>query len=210
MNWKKGFKRITFLLSIVCAVWAGISCYQYYAGVLRDNQEIAIASRNNFPDEIALRNTYSRLDGLLLIYEWKQAKTLEEQQHLWKEWTGMDLSTWWTDDPRADLAIQKELEKLKEQGWHTIDGHQLSETPEEIWWKKQKLNVLSQAKRLSESESQISMDKWRVLFALPIGAFIGFCSVWAVFAAVKWGAWPMYKWISLGFREDKQKDEQIK
>ena len=46
----------------------------------------------------------------------------------------------------------------------------------------------------------------KLLIATIFGAGFGFCAVWELYAATKWGAWPLYKWISVGFREDKQKD----
>ena len=44
------------------------------------------------------------------------------------------------------------------------------------------------------------------LIGTVFGAGLGFCGVWGVYFGTKWGALPLYKWISVGFREDKQKD----
>ena len=54
--------------------------------------------------------------------------------------------------------------------------------------------------RVRELQDSIRSDK-RILFIAPeIGAILGFCSVWAVYA--------MMRWISLGFCKYKEKDGQ--
>lgn len=52
------------------------------------------------------------------------------------------------------------------------------------------------------------IDVLELAIITAIGGLLGFAGVWAVYAAAKWGARPLCKWILRGFREDKQKDAQ--
>jgi hypothetical protein len=38
MNWQRGLKRITFLVSIGCAMWAGIHFYQNGTSVITEHE----------------------------------------------------------------------------------------------------------------------------------------------------------------------------
>lgn len=151
MNWDRGFKRITMVLSIVGAIWAGFRIYQNTAPLLADKKsELAQEQKITYDD----------------ILSWVIPYRLSYVPP--------------ADSPWAELGAVPDPNENDWQIWHRM--------------------------KLSELEESVRVEKIILLAGTPIAAFLGFCGVWVVYAATKWGAWPLYKWISVGFREDKQKD----
>ena len=67
-------------------------------------------------------------------------------------------------------------------------------------------------------EKAVKEDRTVNIAATIGGCFFGFCAVWISYAVMKWiiyalivqkFVWPIYKWISRGFAEDKQKDSSV-
>ena len=208
MNWEKGLKRITFVLSIVGAVLAaGFFCYDAER-VLSHNANILARER---------RNEFSELDESRLINEWKQAKMDTEQNELWLKWTGSKLSEMplrlqaiaelqqrgVSLGPETSAWLQKKangLDRLllKTQGWLTANGEPLPVTPENVWLYQRHI-------RIKDLEETVWQNTIKIPVATAVGAIIGFFGVWVLYAVTKKGALPLYKWISIGFHEDKQK-----
>jgi hypothetical protein len=96
------------------------------------------------------------------------------------------------------------LEKLKEQGWKTEKGERLTLTPESVWRIQQNRKT---DKKLTLKTALVNIIELSIVAgATGLGALYGFCAVWGVYFGTKWGALPLYKWILVGFREDKQED----
>ncbi len=200
MNRKTGFKLITFVLSIVCAFSAAAFCHYSAERVLRRNERaLQVEHAASFDESV---------HGRLLIDEWKRAKTVEEQQCLWREWTQLNLDEepWWFspthegDYPVVELLkfLKKpgELERLKSDGWQTIDGRSLHLTPEQVWY-------FMHYREISKLKNLVDSSWLRFRVASPVGTLFGFCGIWIVYAAANWIAWPALKRIAPGFRKEK-------
>jgi len=202
MNQKTRLKLVTFVLSMICAASGAVLCHYSAEGSLRHNERAVLVERTVRFDEA--------VDGRLLIDQWKRTKTAEEQRRLWGEWTQLKLGeeSWWfstmSEDTRPVFEILKllkkpeELEKLKSEGWQTLDGEPLHLTPEQVWSfvHRRKIRKL---KKLADS------SRVRFWTASPVGTVFGFCSIWMVYAAANWIVWPGLKRIAPGFHKEKRK-----
>ncbi len=90
---------------------------------------------------------------------------------------------------------------LKSQGWCTVNGEPLPETPKGVW-------LIQHRRRIKDLEETVWQDTTFVPIGTAFGGFLGFGFVWAAYAVTRWGALPLYKWVSVGFREDKTKNGQ--
>ena len=120
MNWNIGFKRITLVLSIACAILVASLFFQDGVRVLRHNK--ALISRER------IKKFTKTVHGWSLKDEWKRAETLEEQKCLWKEWTGRELGSKSFASFLGEKTpeLKKRAEELKileeEEGWRTTKG----------------------------------------------------------------------------------------
>lgn len=208
MNWNIGFKRITLVLSIACAILVASLFFQDGVRVLRHNKAILVRERVNKFNE--------RVDGWSLKDEWKHAETLDEQNFLWIRWTGRGLGR--VKAARAELERRgvslesgaeerqkkaEECERLKKEGWQTAQGKSLEFTPEEVW-------LIRHLRKISELEDVIRSNTITLWVGPAVGVVFGFGGAWAVYALLIFVMTPLFKWIVLGFHEDKQKNEQMK
>jgi hypothetical protein len=204
MDWDRGLKRITLVLSTVGAVVGGGNGYY-------DAQAVLTASK----DRLALHRSPALIqyEASFLLREWKEATTFEEQDVLWARWTGVRLSgtpvpVGIRDDyegpaPEVVGVIDREEEdsRLKQLGWQTVKGQSLPLWPDEVW-------ILQHAREIEDLERAIAENQIQLAVAPIFGAALGFVLVWAIYATTRCGAWPLLVWITQGFREDKQKDGQ--
>lgn len=178
MNRDEGLKLVTFVLSIVCAVLAAAFFHHAAGKTLKRNEHALQAERTAQFDE--------SVDGRLLIDKWKLAKTAEEQHRLWMEWTQLKLNEepWWFSAKNEDihpvfefeklLEDPKELERLKSEGWLTMDGERLYLTPEQVWYLMHNMKIY----RLKDL---VDSSRLRFWLASPAGAILGFYCVWIVY-----------------------------
>ena len=194
MNRNDKYKLVTFVLSIVCAASAAAFCHYRAERVLRRNERaLRKESTTKFDESV---------DGPILSDQWKQIKTDDEQRRLWREWTQLKLGEepWWFSTKSENthplflfvglLEKPRELEKLKSDGWQTMDGRSMHLTPEQVWYFRHNMK-----KYLMKD----SVDSSRLRFwaASTVGSLTGFCGVWIVYAAIGI-AWPALKRISSG------------
>lgn len=181
MNWKRGFRRIAIILSIVGAIVGAIGGRYIGINVLVPDEAIYTVAEV-YNDQ---KNKEQPSDEELteIVGKWDSAISIIEQKDLWKVWTGEDLS-----DRPADW-----FEPNEKVSWTTISGERLPYTPEQIWEKthKRMVNTL-----WSEYHGLYNIRRWSIL----AGSIIGFCSVWFLYGLVKW--------IAFGFVEGKPKSDQ--
>jgi hypothetical protein len=204
MNRKDACKLMTFVGSMVCAVSAAAFCHYSAERALRRNER---ALRR----ELFVRFDES-VDGRSLIDEWKQAKTVEEQRRLWKEWTQLKLDEepWWfsatSERMRPEVEFgelmkrTEELERLKSDGWQTMDGGPLHLTPEQVWY-------FLHSRRIRKLRDLVDSSRLRFWVASPVGGLVGFYGVWIVYVAASLIVWPALGRIAPGFRKEKHKDK---
>lgn len=221
MNWNRGLKRITLVLSIIGAIIAAHLGWRDGVRVLNHNEGVLTRERER---------EFSEYAGSLLIDEWKEAKTSDEQNHLWIRWTGSPLippgfriedvgestrrtfedirsGTSQEQKPKAHNRLSgllediiQERERLREQGWVIAKGDPLPKTPERVW-------NLKHRRRIKDLEDRVRQNQTDWPIGVTFAGILGFGVVWSVYGATKWAAWPVFRWATLGFREDKQKGE---
>lgn len=214
INWDRGLKRITLIVSIVGAVVGAGLLFYHSARTLKESERTLARVRGWQFDERA---------QLALADEWAEAKTFDEQNVLWRSWTGQSLPTepWWKGlkphdpnmwEPPGAIELGPGLEKLpllKKQGWETAKGEPLPYTPMGIWH-------IQHNKDIEAYKTWVKQDQVKVGGATVLGAVLGFGLVWAVYAVTRWAVfgvtrwtvWPLLIWITRGFKEDKQEDVQ--
>jgi hypothetical protein len=203
MNWDRGLKRITLVLSIIVAFIVGGLLFIDAVHVLYDKK---FYLNREYKDE------FDNTSALDMLSQWQNTVTYTEQNQLWHRWTGLEIDEkpMWLkaieELERRNVSLKEEtkakiekkieqLEKLKEVGWQTVKGERLTLTPEDVW-------QIRHNNRINNLETAF----WDSFIEIPIftviGAFLGFGAVWAFYAVTKWLVWPVYKWISRGFAEE--------
>ncbi len=207
MNWRRGFRRITLILSIVAAIVTAVTVA--YLSYEHAKMSLFFSERDL---DIARRAACDAEAIKYLMNSWKTQPSPALTEHtMWKEWTGSELGQEPSglNDPvvgeseekrkaRLDGRI-KRLELLREQGWRTASGDRLAWTPEEVW-------LVRQMSRIKDLESRVrrwqsTVDNVAVKEALT-GAFVSFVAVWVLYAV----AYPVVVWIGRGFRDDRSKE----
>lgn len=232
MNWDRGLKRIILILSIIGAVLGAAFFYWDVHKTIQRKKEYLYASTEDeyckALDEQPLIDEWRRKKtGIEQLWLWKiwtfdilpkssrtplsgppltednlaktSRKTLEifYLRGLGDLYVGPYTKAWEQLHPVVEVTAE-EATQLKERGWQTSKGVLLPLTPEDVWNRMQCLIIRN-------FEHEVRLGEKDLPIAMSTGAFFGFCAVWVFYAASKWGAWPLYKWISVGFREDKQK-----
>jgi hypothetical protein len=186
MNRKDIYKLVTFVLSIACAVSAAAFCHYSAERVLRRKERALRKERTVKYDE--------SVDGPLLIDQWKQTKSDDEQRRLWMEWTQLKLGEepWWFSTKSEDthplflfvglLEKPRELEKLKSDGWQTMDGGSMHLTPEQVWYLRHNMKIY-------QIKDSVESSRLRFWVASMVGSLAGFCGIWIVYVAIGI-AWP--------------------
>ena len=129
--------------------------------------------------------------GPYFVREWQKAKTLDEQDRLWRRWTGSSLlsepssQNVGAGDPNAPemqlRPIAKELPRLKEQRWETAEGKPLPLTPMGV------SRVLHdrEKRELEVWQARLRRRRRQLPIAPILGAIFGFGAVWAVYTTGK-------------------------
>ena len=212
MNWDRGLKRITFILSIIGAIiGAGLFFYKaktnlsYWEKRLREDR----------------LEKYGDLNERQWIDYWNDPVVPGHINESLVERQRRTLESWMKEKPRPIFIIpdelnateaeqykamlikqrEEKLESLKEQGWQTTNGEAMPITPEEVW------NIYHQSS-IATSEMGVDFCLSRIPIETTKGALLGLCTVWIVHGVIIGLVWPVVIWITHGFREEKQKDEQ--
>jgi len=192
MNWDRGFKRIGLVLSSVGAVvGAGLSFCDSLE-VLNWNKSILARER---------QAKYSEMDRSALMDKWAEATTDTEQNELWLRWTGALL------EQRAEGKPIPSTHRFPPR-WRTANGELLPLTPEEVSQIQNRQWQIQHQERIKDLERTVWDNQMDLMITPVFGAGLGFAFAFALYAATRWGAWPLLIWIRRGFREDELKDEQ--
>lgn len=212
MNWDRGFRRITLILSIVGAmVGAVLFFYKAKANLNYWEEKLREERFEKYDDEAGRGwiNFWKNPIGPGLIN-----KSLVERQRITLElWMKNKLEPIFLIPDELDAIEAKQykdmlikrreaqLEFLKERGWQTADGEAMPITPKGVW---NYYHISS----IETSEMMVDFFLSRIPIETTKGALLGFCAIWVFYAVMRCGAWPLYRWISIGFRGDKKKDKQ--
>lgn len=198
--------------SIIVALVAAYFFY-YIAALWLSNSERRLGSQRwaMLRDEGQVKAGNER--GPHFVRQWKEAKTLDEQDRLWRKWTGNSLpgerrlQNIGASDPSApEMQLRptaEELPRLKEQGWETAEGEPLPLTPigvSRVLHDRQKRALDAWQARLRRRRSQLPI-------APILGAILGFAVVWAVHAAGGSIPWLRCRRFTHGLSEGQQEDD---
>jgi len=163
MIWDRGLKRITVVLSIVCAI-AAACLWRHHAVRILERSESRLA-------DVRTRE-YGEIMGFALRDRWNAATSEAEQESLWAAWTKWRVPAeivWrkqhkeWNAVPPSEitnstLAIE-ELPYLDAYGWHTVvDGKPLTLAPRDV-------SHIRHLMRTEGLEKTIRKDRLRVVVA---------------------------------------------
>jgi hypothetical protein len=218
MNWGRGLKRIALVLSILGAITGGSVASRYNARQRNDDERGLAVWR---------QSKYSEYDARRLIDDWKKAKTFEEQDALWVEWTGERLPTesflrWQEENRLQGIGLSPTAEGPPRNHFWENDpvvlgrGIVLIPTPEEVPRLKEQgwvtvtgeplpltpagVWLIRTERSIRAYEAAVSAGKIEQVIITLFGTGLGFGVMWALYA--------LTLWIAGGFREDKQKDGQ--
>lgn len=216
MNYKRGFKRITLLISIVAALGVGA-----VSGFL-------------FAEDIEIKNgEHEKYQGVLDFWEiWEKGGT-ETDTSSGKLVAFEDIPATGTTELRSDWRCNKKevVEKLtKYRGsWFTINGKSVYLEPRDVFIGADKSYVNLSLEELEEkakgaspvatSNARFWVEHYKytpiyliILYSILAGLAGGagsFVSVWLayyiLFYFLKWPVFYLFRWLALGFREDEQK-----
>ncbi len=195
--------------SIIVALIVAYFFY-YIAALWLRNSELRLGSQRwaMLRDEGQIKAGDER--GPHFVRQWNQAQTLDEQDRLWRKWTGNSLA----DEPRLqNIAANdpnasgirlrptaEELSRLKEQGWETAEGKPLPLTPAGVG------RVLHDREKRALDAWQARLRRRRKLLPIApiLGAIFAFAGVWAVRSAGESVPWLRCRWITCDCRREQQ------
>ncbi len=206
MNWNRGFRRITLVLSVASAVAFAVMCAYLSYGMANKGLYWSERSLANARDAACDADA---IDFLISSWTTQPSPAMNERE-TWKEWTGSEFGQeplWLNDrvvgesEERRKTRLEertRRLELLKEKGWCTSGGVPLPWTPEEVWPVRRR--------QITDLESRVRQWQGRAARAAVkgalTGALLGFVPFWVLHAVT----YLLVTWIARGFRDNRPRE----